>query len=144
FSIANAIALQAANRIKARRAPYAKAAWTSTQAMKIAASACANAVGFQENPIAVARMPAMDSQSTVCCCARAVIGHVAAALPRSVMNPRRLIGSSEAQDKPQYRFKQALRKGRLSGQPCPLWVTSRHLQCKMPMSALPLRVDMKW
>src|SRR5262249_45847586 len=99
--------------------------------MKIAASACANAVGCKETPIAAARMPAMDSQSTVCCCARAVIGHVAAALPRSVMNSRRLIGSSEAQDKPQYRFKQALRKGRLSGQPCPLWVTSRHFAVQL-------------
>src|SRR5262245_5222217 len=35
--------------------------------MKIAASACASGVGFQENPIAAARMPAMASQSTVSC-----------------------------------------------------------------------------
>src|SRR6516225_9244065 len=35
--------------------------------MKIAASACASGVGFQENPIAAARMPAIASQSAVSC-----------------------------------------------------------------------------
>ena len=35
--------------------------------MKIAASACASGVGFQENPIAAASTPAMQSQSPISC-----------------------------------------------------------------------------
>jgi len=45
------------------------------------------------------------------CCERAARGHIAAALPRSVMNSRRLIVSPDIQDRPSYRLKLAPWKG---------------------------------
>jgi hypothetical protein len=59
------------------------------------------------------------------CCACAASGH-AAALPRSVMNSRRLIGAPRLKREPSYRQTLVRWKGRT----CPLWVKSRHLQRK--------------
>ena len=51
-------------------------------------------------------MLALDSFSIPGCCARAVIGHVDMP-PRNMMNSRRLIASSKAQDKAWLRLKSA-------------------------------------
>ena len=48
------------------------------------------------------------------------------------MNSRRLIASTEAQDKASYRLKITLGMG-----PCPLWVISGHMQCKMACPLCP-------
>jgi hypothetical protein len=68
----------------------------------IAEIAQARAKGFwafgQTSAVADPRNPIRKTFADGCC-ARAANGHAAAALPRSVMNSRRLIASPEAQDK---------------------------------------------
>src|SRR5262249_52485540 len=66
------------------------------------------------------------------CCARALSGHVAA-LPRSVMNSRRLIAFPEAQDQRIVAAQTStLEASDVEVSQCPLWVISGHMQCKQP------------
>src|SRR5262245_43346635 len=83
------------------------------------------------------------------CCARTTSGHATAAPPKSVMNSRRLIASSEAQDKASYSPKLAYWKGvgwevrqRLFTRPMSALGHKQTFAPQKVMSALPPKADM--